>query len=124
MQTCACSQNNSYKKEKLSAILFIQKLTLFGGGGVCVVTSCPIVYDLMDCSPPMGLLRWDSPGKNTRMGCQALSQGISLTQGLNRNLPYPLHWHAGSLLLGPLGVEAQLFSTLCLLFSGVFIKVP
>ena len=123
MQTCACSQNNSHKKEKLSAILFIQKLTLFGGG-VCVVTSCPIVCDLMDCSPPMGLLRWDSPGKNTRMGCQALSQGISLTQGLNRNLSHPLHWHAGSLLLGHLGVEAQLSSTLCLLFSGVFIEVP
>ena len=29
---------------------------------------------------------WDSPGKNTRMGCLALLQGILLTQGLNPGL--------------------------------------
>ena len=90
MQTCACSQNNSHRKEKLSAIFFIQKLTLFGVCicvCVCVVTSCPILCDLMDLSPPIGLLCWwRSPGKNTGMGCQAFFQGISLTQGLNLNL--------------------------------------
>ena len=29
------------------------------------------------------LCPWDSPGKNTRVGCYALLQGIFLTQGLN-----------------------------------------
>ena len=33
---------------------------------------------------PTRLLRpWDSPGKNTGVGCHALLQGIFLTQGLN-----------------------------------------
>ena len=39
---------------------------------------------------------WDSPGKNTGMGCHFLPQGIFLTQGLNpcllhcRQILYPL----------------------------------
>ena len=32
------------------------------------------------------LCPWDSPGKNTGMGCHALLQGIFLTQGLNPRL--------------------------------------
>ena len=43
------------------------------------------------------LLRsWDSPSKNTGVGCHALLQGIFLTQGLNqgllqrRQIPYHL----------------------------------
>ena len=39
---------------------------------------CPILYDPMDCR--------DSPGKNTRVGCHALLQGISLTQASNLGL--------------------------------------
>ena len=31
---------------------------------------------------------WDSPGKNTRVGCRFLLQGIFLTQGLNPGLPH------------------------------------
>ena len=31
---------------------------------------------------------WDSPGKNTGMGCHFLLQGIFLTQGLNLGLPH------------------------------------
>ena len=37
------------------------------------------------------------------MGCHALLQGISLTQGLNPHLLYLLHWQAGSLPLAPPG---------------------
>ena len=38
---------------------------------------------------PCRLLRpWDSPGKNTRMGCHFLLQGIFPTQGLNPGLPH------------------------------------
>ena len=39
---------------------------------------------------------WDSPGKNTGVGCHALLQGIFLTQGSNLHLLYLLHWQAGS----------------------------
>ena len=53
---------------------------------------------------PCGLLcPWDSPGKNTRMGCCFLLQGIFLTQGLNPRLLCLLHWEPGSLPLGPPG---------------------
>ena len=47
---------------------------------------------------PRGLLcPWDSPGKNTGVGCHALLQGIFPTQGSNPSL---LHWRVDSLLLG------------------------
>ena len=46
---------------------------------------------------------WDSPGKNTGVGCQALFQGIFLTQGLNPHLLPLLHWQVGSLPLAPPG---------------------
>ena len=32
---------------------------------------------------PHALCPWDSPGKNTGVGCRTLLQGIFLTQGLN-----------------------------------------
>ena len=37
------------------------------------------------------LCPWDSPGKNTWVGCHALLQGIVLTQGSN---PHLLCWHS------------------------------
>ena len=38
---------------------------------------------------PTRLLRpWDSPGKNTGVGCHFLLQGIFLTQGSNPGLPH------------------------------------
>ena len=39
------------------------------------------------------LCPWDSPGKNTEVGCHALIQGIFPPQGANLHL---LHWQAGS----------------------------
>ena len=43
----------------------------------------------MDCGPP-GFSRspWDSPGKNTGVGCHFLLQRIFPTQGLNPGLPH------------------------------------
>ena len=50
---------------------------------------------------PAGLLcPGDSPGRNTRMGCHALLQGIFPTQGSILNL---LHWQADSFPLTTLG---------------------
>ena len=55
----------------------------------------------MDCSPPDLLGPWDSPSKNTGMGCHALLQGIFPTQGSNSHLLSLLHWQVGSLPLVP-----------------------
>ena len=53
---------------------------------------------------PMELTRflypWDLPGKNTRLDCFFLLQGISLTHGSN---PHLQHWQADSLPLSHLG---------------------
>ena len=43
---------------------------------------------------------WDSPGKNTRVSCCVLLQGIFPTQGSNLHL---LHWQMDSLPLNHLG---------------------
>ena len=49
------------------------------------------------------LCPWDSPGKNTGMGCHALLQGIIPTQGSNLPLLSFLHWRVGSLPVAPPG---------------------
>ena len=46
------------------------------------------------------LCAWDSPGKNTGVGCRFLLQGIFLTQWLN---PHLLHWQADSFTTEPSG---------------------
>ena len=43
------------------------------------------------------LCPWDSPGKNTGVGCHPLLQGIFPTQGSNPRLLCLLHWQVGSL---------------------------
>ena len=53
--------------------------------------------------PTKLLCPWDSPGKNTGVGCHFLFQGIFLTQGLNPHLLCLLHWQADSLPLVPPG---------------------
>ena len=47
-----------------------------------VAQSCPTLCDDVQYSP------WNSPGKNTGMGCHALLQGIFPTQGSNPGLPH------------------------------------
>ena len=42
---------------------------------------CLTLFDPMD--PDRILCPWDSPGKNTGVGCHALLQGLFQTQGLN-----------------------------------------
>ena len=49
--------------------------------------------DPMDYSPPGSSCPWDSPGKNTGVGCRALLQGIFPTQGSNPCLLHLLHWN-------------------------------
>ena len=50
--------------------------------------------------PTRLLCPWDTPDKNTRVGCHSLHQGIFSVQGQNSQL---LHWQVGSLPLGPSG---------------------
>ena len=50
--------------------------------------SCLTLCDPMDCSLPGCSVHGDSPGKNTRVGCRALLQGIFPTHGLNPSLLY------------------------------------
>ena len=43
---------------------------------LCLVAqSCPTLCDPMDCSPPVSSVNGDSPGKNTGVGCHAVSRG-------------------------------------------------
>jgi len=53
--------------------------------------------------PTRLLCPWDSPGKNTGVGCHALLQWIFPTQGSNPCLLSLLHWQVGSLPLAPPG---------------------
>ena len=57
----------------------------------------------MDYSPPGSCVHGDSPGKNTGVSCNALLQGIFLTQGWNPHPLYLLHWQEDSLPLVPAG---------------------
>ena len=50
--------------------------------------SCLNLCDPIDCSPPGSSVHGDSPGKNTRVGCHAILQGIFPTQGSNPGLPH------------------------------------
>ena len=55
---------------------------------LCLVTHlCLTLCDPMDCSP-LSSFSWNSPGKNTGVGCQALLQGIFPTQRSNLGLQH------------------------------------
>ena len=62
-----------------------------------------ILCDPLDCSSAGLLCPWDSPGRNTGVGCRALLQGVFPTQGSNLHLFSLLHWQAGSLPPAPPG---------------------
>ena len=56
---------------------------------VCLVAqSCPTLCNTTDCSLSGSSVHGRSPGKNTRVGCHTLLQGIFPTQGSNPGLPY------------------------------------
>ena len=56
---------------------------------LCLVTQlCLSLCDPMDCSQLGSSIHGDSPGKNTRVGCHALLQGIFPSQGSNPGLPH------------------------------------
>ena len=72
---------------------------------ICICCSlvaklCPTFLWPHGQSPAMLLCLWNFPGKNTRMGCHFLLQGIFLTQGSNL---HSLHWRVDSLPLSHRG---------------------
>ena len=72
----------------------------------CMRVKSPVMSDSVQpygLRPARRLSSWDSSGKNTRVGCHALLQGIYPTQGSNLCLPCLLHWQVGSLPLVPPG---------------------
>ena len=68
-----------------------------------LLQSCPTLCNPMIGSPPSFFGTWDSPGKNSGVGCCFLLQGIVPTQGSNLSLLCLLHWLMGSLPLEPPG---------------------
>ena len=91
---------------------------------VCVyaqlLQSCLTLYNAMDCSSPGSFLHlWDSPGKNTGVGCHFLLQGIFLTQGLN---PHLLHCRQILYPLSYLGSPKSLWGTFYLTYKQWNIK--
>ena len=75
---------------------------------VCVyVFSCSVLSTSLrpyGLQPSRLLCPWSFPGKNTRVGCHFLFQGIFQTQGSN---PHLLNWQADSL---PLSLQGRRFS--------------
>ena len=76
---------------------------------ICTILFCYCCLVTMSCLtllwPPRTVAchapcPWDSPGKNTGVGCHFLLQGIFPTQESNACL---LHWQTGSLPLNHLG---------------------
>ena len=65
----------------------------------CVLSRVRLFCDPMDCSPLVSS-SWGFPGKNTRVGCHFILQGILQIQGWNLHL---LHWQVDSLPLCYLG---------------------
>ena len=88
---------------RLEALVRLMSLSL--------LDTCAIIVELCSLSRvaiPWTIARqahlpWDSPGKNTGVGCHALLQGIFPTQGSNLSLLPLLHWQMGSLPLVPPG---------------------
>ena len=71
---------------------------------VCSVPqSCLTLCSPMDCSLPDSNVHGIFPGKNTRVVCHALGQGIFPTQGSSLWLLSLQHWQADSLPLAPPG---------------------
>ena len=80
---------------------------------LCLVAqSCLTLCDPVDYSPPGSSVHGDSTGKNTGVGCHALLQGISPTQGSNSGLPhcsqilYHLSYQGSPRILEWVGQEA------------------
>ena len=83
LKSCLCSWNFSRLICDLNVLVLGAVLSWF---------SCVRLFATYGLQPTRLLCPWDSPGKNTGMGCHALLQGIFLTQGSNLCLSCLLYW--------------------------------
>ena len=100
----------------------------------CVLNHFQLFAMPWTVQPARLLCPWDFPGKNPRVGCHFLLQGIFPPQGLNAGLLYRLHWHADSLPLcqrSPIRDEAtgKLWKPMCtvkeiLQYGPIIVRAP
>ena len=89
---------------KLLWIGVVGEEVLFQSVCVCVCVCVHLLRHVRFFATPWStrvLCPWNSPGKNTGVGCYALLQGIFLTQGSNSHFLHLLHWQVDSLWLAP-----------------------
>ena len=60
---------------------------------------CLTLFDPIHCSPPGSSCPWDSPGKNTGVGCHPLLQQIFQPRNQTHVYYVYLRWQVGSLPL-------------------------
>ena len=77
--------------------LFVPQVLGFLASAVCCYFSCVWLCNPLGCRP---LCPWNSPGKNTGVGCHFLLQGDLPKPGIESVLCL-LHWQAGFLPLAP-----------------------
>ena len=70
----------------------------------CISSVVPNSVQPYGLSPARLLCPWNSPGKNTGVGCHSFLQGLFLTQGSNL---YLLHWQADFLPSDPPGKVSE-----------------
>ena len=83
-------------------------------GMLCVLSHSVMFNSLWPCGlqPVRLLCPWNSPGKNTGVGCHFLLQGIFLTQGSNPDLLCLLHGEVDSLTVWHLGSPVGCYSAI------------
>ena len=75
----------------------------------CVPKSCSILSDRVDRRPPRPLCPWDSPGKNTGVGCHFFLQG---------HLPDPEIKPASPALASPTKPPGKLLKSNAIIIAG------
>jgi len=109
-QISTCMTDN--KACKLTSL--VKRLWIGGGDAWEHAKVASVMSDSLQLygqKPARLLCPWDSPGKNSGVGCHLL-QGVFSTQGSNQSLLHLLYWQAGSSPLAPAGkpVASQGFS--------------
>ena len=79
----------SDRTERLSAVQQTQNQVSPTLEGSSCMLSCVRLFVILQTIAHQLLYPWDSPGKNTVVGCHFLLRGIFLTQGLNSCLAFP-----------------------------------
>ena len=101
-----------FKKQSSMKIIEGFKMPVCVSLCVCVCVQvhaqlCPILCDLMDCSPPGSSGHGILQARIREVGCHFLLQGIFRTQGLNLYLLCLLHRQVDSLPLAPQGKPSK-----------------